>query len=510
MNSTQNKKRIVKNTVFLYFRLILMIGIQFYTVPIVMRNLGISDYGLYNVVGGIAALFAFVGSLASGSQRFIAYAIGKNDDKLLQDTFTSTRTFYVVVGVVTLFALEICGNLYLNLKMNVPAGRMFAANCVFQFSVLAFIAQLLYTPYSSAIIAHEKMSIFAYIGIAESLLKLVAVILLQFVLYDKLIIYALLIFLVSILVMSANIIYCICKFTECRSLNLKWDKEIGHSLLGYSVWNSVGVIAGVLRNQGTSLLLNLFFGTVINAAHAIGQQVTNVVNSFINNIYMATRPAITKAYSVGEEEEMWKLVYISSKMAFYLMTALSVPLLLELNEIFDLWLKDYPSYAIPIARILIITSLMETMTNQIVAVFQAENRIKKLQQYSSGLLLFNIPLSYIALKVWSSYALLPYFVAFFISLCNIVLFLYIARKEVGLNVADYINNVLLKEIIVFGTLSIALFVLQNMFEQSLFRLFLIVIATVALCFPIVWFCGLNTVEKGMAVRAFHDWKKNKF
>lgn len=474
-----------------------------------MRNLGISDYGLYNVVGGIAALFGFVSSLASGSQRFIAFAIGKNDGELLEKTFTSTRTFYVVIGIITFFALEIAGCLYLNLKMNVPEGRMFAANCVFQFSVLSFIAQLLYTPYSCAIIAHEKMSVFAYVSIGESLMKLIAVTLLSYVLYDKLITYAFLIFLISIGVMLTNIIYCLYRFAECRNINLRWDKEIGHSLLGYSVWNSVGVIAGILRNQGTSLLLNLFFGTVINAAHAIGQQVNNVVNSFINNIYMATRPAITKSYSVGDERGMWQIVYVSSKMAFFLMALLSIPLLLELNEIFDLWLKNYPDYAVEIARILVLTSLFETMTNQIVAVFQAENRIKKIQQYSSTLLLFNVPLSYVVLKIWSGYPLLPYFVSFFISACNIVLFLYIASKEIGLNVSNYIHQVILKEILVFVSLTLVLIAIQTTMESSLYRLAALVIATILISVPIIWLCGLNHEEKALVRKSYNSWREKR-
>ena len=498
--SSINNKRMSRNTLLLYFRMFLTIGIQLYTVPIVLRTLGVEDYGLYNVIGGITAFLGFISSsMASGSQRFFAFAIGRNDQLELKRTFDTTLTIYVIIAITSFILFELIGTWFVNCKLVYAEGRGFAANVVFQFSVLAFIIRLWAIPYNAVVIAHEKMDFFAYVSIANSILTLLLVLSLEYFGGDLLIIYAGLIFLVTLLERLIYGLYCKRNFIECRIFTWSCDKKIGKSLLVYSGFNMIGALAYIFRNQGMSILVNLFYGTIINASHAIANQISQVANTFITNLYTATRPQITKYHAAEQHEEMWKLVYRSSLLSFYLLTLLAIPLIIELQYILDLWLEDVPEYTKEIACVFILMLLVETTTNQIIAVFQAYNKIKSYQLWSSTILLLTLPVAFFILKTNSSNALLPYFIQVIFSVLYSISILIIGRRVLNLNIVDYSLNVIIRDITVFAlSYSVTYFIIKY-FAPSFLRLMLTCVVSMSTTCILAFSIGLNKADRHAVV-----------
>lgn len=500
-DTSANNKRIAKNTLLLYVRMLLLILVQLYTVPIILKTLGIEDYGIYNVVGGIVTMFSFIGgSLASGSQRFFAFEIGRKDQSRLKNIFDTTVSIYIILAIIAFIVLEAGGYYFLNTHMKIPANRMYAANWVFQLTILAFIINLISIPYNATVIAHEKMSIFAYVSILECLLKLAVAILLQFILFDHLIVYALLICFIAILIRIIYQVYCHKNFEECRKYRFSWDSSKGKELLIYSGWNMIGSVALISRQQGLNIVINLFFGPILNAAHSIGQQINGVLNQFINNVYMATRPQITKLYANNEINEMWNLVFHSSKLAFYLLTILSIPLLLELDEILNIWLHNVPPYTSTIGRLMIISILIETLANQIIGAYQAANKIKHYQIYSSTIILLNIPLSYLFLHFFPTRPVAPYIISILLSILYVCSIVWNARKELKMDVWRYIKQVLLNVIIVYFLALLIVRLCIMTLSPSFLRVLITCIISLSSSSLIIWIIGLDKTEKKFITR----------
>lgn len=493
---SSNNKRIVKNTLLLYIRMFLLIIVQLYTVPIILRALGVENYGIYNVVGGVVTMFSFVGgSLASGSQRFFAYEIGKRDDIALKRVFDSTVSIYLLLMLIMFVFLEIGGTWFLNTQMNIPPERIESANWVFQLSIITFLINLISIPYNAAVIAHEKMSLYAYVSILECALKLTAAIALQYILFDKLIIYAVLICSTAIIIRMVYQLYCRKHFAECRNFHFSKSMYKTKELLSYSGWNMIGSVALVARQQGVNIVINLFFGPALNAAHSIAQQINGVLTQFINNVYMATRPQITKQYASNELDNMWNLMFRSSKLAFYLMTIISVPSLIEIRFILGIWLHEVPPYTVGIAVMMILTLLIETLANQVIAVFQAANKIRKYQTLSSTIILLNIPLSYILLKMNSANPILPYILSVVLSCVYIMSILQVAKNEVGLNVIQYLKKVVVRNILVFVIIFAAVFISISSFSPSLLRVVLTSCLSIIYSCLIIWTIGIDSKER---------------
>ena len=488
--------RIYKNSFFLYIRMLLLIVVQLYTVPIILEALGITDYGIYNVVGGVVTMFSFIGgSMASGSQRFIAFAIGKGEQQNLKKVFNSTLSIYILFALCALVLIECVGVWFLNTHMIIPEDRIIAANWVFQFSLLAFLINLISIPYNSAVIAHERMSVFAYVSIFECFLKLGIALLLPFLGTDKLIIYSILICVVAILVRIIYQVYCLKNFKECRQFCFCYDKKLGKELLMYSGWNMVGSVALIARQQGVNIVLNLFFGTILNAAHSIAQQVNGVLSQFVNNIYVATRPQITKLYAIGKKDNMWNLVFTSSKLAFFLLIYLCIPILVELPTILRVWLKKVPDYTVEISFLMILSILIETLANQIIGAFQAANNIKKYQIYGSSIILLNLPLSYFLLRIYSDNPLLPYIVSVLLSVLYVIALLWIASQEIELNLRSFLKEVLIKSVVVFIVSILIVWCFVELFQATIFRCFITIIFSSSVISLCIWLFGLDSNEK---------------
>ena len=315
----ENNKRIARNTIILYFRTFITMCIALLTSRIVFRALGVDDYGLYNVVGGVVAMFSVItGSLSAAISRFVTFELGRDDKERLKKVFCTSINIQIIIITINLLLVETIGLWFLNYKMNIEANRLIAANWVFQFSIMTFIFNLLSVPYNALIIAHERMSIFAYIGIIESVLRLIVAVLISMSSIDKLVFYSLLLMICGFIIVVIYACYCRSRFQECR-YKLIFDKPLFKEMLGFSGWNFIDATSDAFRDHGGNIIINLFFGTSINAARAIAMQVSNAITNFVNNFLTAVRPQITKSYASGNYDYMLQLIYHSSKFSSFIL-----------------------------------------------------------------------------------------------------------------------------------------------------------------------------------------------
>lgn len=493
-----NNKRMAKNTLLMYFRMFVLIIVQLYTVPIVLHALGVEDYGIFNVVAGFVTMFTFInGSLISGCQRFMAFAIGKEDSKLLKNVFDTSVYIFTMLGIVLFVVIEAIGIWFLNTKMNIPADRLIAANIVLQFSLLSLLVSIFSTPFNAAVIAHERMSVYAYASIFESIYKLIIAMLLTIILVDKLIVYAILVFISSLVLAIFYVGYCRHFFVETKSLSFRKNKKLLGEIGSYAGWNVIGAMALILRNHGLNVVLNLFFNPIINAAHTIASQISGLFNQFVNNVYMATRPQMVKQYSSGNINEMWKITFRTSKYAFFLMVFAVIPFVIELPFFFQLWLGDYPEYSVIFSRLIILSLLLETMTNQLIGAFQAANKIKYYQSVSSIILLCIVPFSYISLKITLN-PITPYIIYVVVSFVYMLSLIVVAYRQIDLDVKSYVKYVLWKDIAVFVPAFIVTFGAVINFPPGYLRILFTSIISVVFTSFLIWNVGIDKHERVVA------------
>lgn len=391
---TENK-RIAKNTFLLYFRMLLTIGVSLYTVRVVLAVLGVEDYGIYNVVGGVVTMFSFLSStMATASQRFFAFDMGRADYIQLRKTFSTTMLIYILIGFLILILAETIGLWFLNYRVVIPNDRLEAANWVYQFAVLSFIMTMFTVPYNALIIAHERMGVFAWVSILEVLLKLLVVYILVMFSFDKLKLYAVLTFVVTTLVSYIYRVYCQRNFNESKFF-FHWDKNLFFEITSYSGWNLFGAIAGIFNNQGRSIVLNLFFGPIVNAAQAITYQVNSAINQFSINIMTATRPQITKLFANNQFDNMINLVFQSTKFSYFLLFLVAMPIYWEADYIFTLWLNEVPDYVVVFTKLILIISLIDSLSYAVMAAVQATGNIRRYQLVVGLCFMLNLPLTYI-------------------------------------------------------------------------------------------------------------------
>jgi O-antigen/teichoic acid export membrane protein len=496
MAQNDNNKRIAKNTMLLYFRMILTMLVSLYTVRIVLNTLGTVDFGIYSVVGGIVTLFAFLSSsMASASLRFFAYELGRNDIEQLKKTFSMTMTIYIMIAVIILVFAETIGLWILNTQMTIPTERMAAAQMVYQFSIFSFMMTMFTIPYNASIIAHENMKVYAYVSIIEVLLKLVIVYLLVLFSYDKLKLYAFLMFGVTGIVTLIYRTYCKRKFVEC-TYTYFWDKKLFKEIFSYSGWNLFSVIALALNTQGVNIILNSFFGPLVNASRGIAYQVNSAVDQFVQNFMTATRPQIIKYYSTGENEKMLKLIFQSSKLSFFLLFILSMPILLETNYVFILWLKLVPDYAVIFTRLVIISLLINSLSYPLITGAQATGDIKK-YQLTIGLVAFlNLPISYLFLKIGFP-AQSVFFVTVVFSIIYLVLRLVLLKELIGLSRIAYLKEVILPVSITATTAYIIPLIISNYLPESFLRFAIVVIIGFIISIFSIFFIGMSLIERNM-------------
>ena len=438
-----NNKRIAKNTIYLYFRQLFSMVISLYTIRVVLEVLGAEDYGIYNVTGGLVVLFSFLNTtMSSATQRFLSFGIGKGDLNGLKKIFTQSIYTYAVIILLIVFAAETIGLWFLNNKLVIPQERMYAANVMYQFTILSFIATVISAPYNAAIAAKERMDVFAFVGVAGSLLQLVSVLFLKFCIFpDALIAYAVFIFINSFLVSFYSIFYCRKYFDFCQFVLRLFDRSLIKEMAFFAFWNMTATICNLLRNHGVNMLINMFFNPVVNAARAIAMQVSGAVNNFSYNFYTAVRPQLVKYYSSGNNDKMLELGYLSSRFSFLLLFALTVPIFCEAEGILSLWLKEVPDNTILFVRIVLIISLLEILTVPLDYMLQSSGRIKNNMIIISIINLANIPLSYWLLKIGKG-AEYTMYINLILLAVSFIPRMVLCKRIVNMSVRSYIRQVL--------------------------------------------------------------------
>lgn len=394
-----DNRRIAKNTLMLYFRMILIMGVTLYTSRVVLGVLGVEDFGIYNVVGGVVTIFGFLnGSLAIATQRFLTFELGKGDISQLKRVFGVSLSLHLLLALIVIILAETIGLWFFLAKLNIPIERAEAAMWVYQMSVLSVAFSIIQIPYNAIIISYERMDAFAYISIVEVVLKLLVVLILAKLDYDKLIIYSILIFLVTFFIRTLYQQYSKRILKEAMSSYI-FDKKILFDVFSFSGWSLFGSVAYIAKSQGVNVLLNVFYGTTVNAAFGISQQVNTAITSFSQNFTMALNPPIVKAYAQKDINDTYMLLFSGMKFSFFFSFLLIIPLLYETKFILLLWLKNVPDYTVDFTRLILMVSLIDSFAYAIGATVQATGRIKWYQMIIGGLLFLNLPFSYFMMKL---------------------------------------------------------------------------------------------------------------
>ena len=395
MSNSANNKRIAKNTALLYVRMLLTMGVSLYTSRVVLNTLGVEDFGIYNVVGGVIVLFSFINSaLTQATQRFLTIEIGNKNLDQFKKIFNLSILVYFGLSVAIIVLAETIGLWFLNNILNIPPEKIEVSNVVYQFTILSFVVGLLKTPYNAVIIAHEKMSFYAYISIVDVILKLLVVYALVLFSVDKLVLYSSFIFLVTFINWIIYYLYCKLQYSECK-FQFYWNKQLFMELLQFSSWSLFGSVSVMATNQGVSFLLNIFFGVVTNAAMGIANQVSGAANQIVSNFQMAFNPQIVKIYTSGNSKDLQVLIFRSAKISFFLMLFISFPLLFEMENILTLWLKNVPEYTVVFCKLTIVSLLIETLSGPLWMAVQATGEIRRYQLIISSIFWANLLGSYI-------------------------------------------------------------------------------------------------------------------
>ena len=399
MSNSENNKRIAKNTLMLYIRMLITMVVGLFISRVVLQTLGVEDYGIYAVVGGVVSMFTFLnGGMISATQRYLNFELGRGNQEQLSKVFSTSVQIHALISLIVLLLSETIGLWFLYEKLVIPAERLDAAFWVFQFSIVACVVNIISVPYNAVIVAHEKMSAFAYMSILDVVLKLLIVYLLYVSPWDKLVVYAALLLSVGLLMRWIYASYCQKHFPEAHYRH-HFDKTLLKEMFSFSGWSLWGNLATMLYSQGLNMMLNIFYGPVVNAARGIALQVQGVVQGFVGNFQMALNPQITKSYANGDLAQMHSLMSRSARFSFFLLFLLALPILLEANYILQLWLGKFPEDTVVFMRWIISVSLIYTIANPCMIANQATGKVKVYQAVVGGILLMILPISYVVLRL---------------------------------------------------------------------------------------------------------------
>ena len=500
MKEVSNNSRITKNTILLYLRMLILLGVSLYTSRVILATLGVEDYGLYNVVGGIVSMFSFVNmAMGNASSRFITYALGKGDIDELKTVFNTTVLVHLGIAILIVIIAETIGLWLLDNKMVIPHDRIRAAHWVYQFSIVSSVASMMCVPFNATIIAHEKMVAFAYLSIIDAILKLLIVYLLQTLPFDNLIVYGFLYMLVTIFDVSLYEIYCIKHFSEVK-FSIPHDKKLLKSITTFAGWSMIGNLACVGYNQGINILLNIFFGPAVNAARGIAYQVQGAVKSFITNFQTAANPQITKSYATHDYYRLHTLLFAVSRFSFYLLLCIALPVSVCADTILSIWLVDVPDHTRNFLILILLVSLIDTLERPINTAMNATGEIKKYQIISCSIQVLVVPISYLFL-VFGSIPEVIFVVYFLIMGIAYISELIILHKKINLDIGVYIRKVLYRVFPVFiVSVILAIMIDHYINNETMLGAFLTTVTIVICVFISVWSIGIEKEEKKMLLK----------
>lgn len=509
-NITPNNKRIAKNTAFLYIRMLFILFISLYTSRVVLRTLGVVDFGVNNVVAGFVSMFAFLNSTLTNSiQRFYSYELGKSGVIGMQKVYQTSILIQAVLAIIVILAVETIGVWYLETKMVIPPDRIVAARWIFQCAVIGLLFVIMGIPYSSSIMAHEKMDYYAIVGILDAVLKLALVFALPHIPYDKLIMYGCLTLSVNIINFFLYFVYSKINFKELK-FEFVFHKDLFKSMLGFSTWNVIGTFANMLKGQGVNMILNLFFGPIVNAARGVAYQMMNALHGFTANIVVAFRPQLVQSYASGNYQRVKNIFYSESKITYILMSALVVPVIMEMPYLLDLWLgKDaVPDYTLPFANLVLLNMLISTLNTPCTQVIHATGKVKLYQIVYSVLIISILPISWAILKLGGNPTSV-FVVSLAMTILNQIVSLFIVRKVFEYSIREYLKTVMLPCVIVSVLLPIVPFLITKCMKVSFVRLAIVCVADVLLAGAISYFIALDSSEKKMVLSFVNKVIKKK-
>lgn len=491
-----DNSRLTKNTILLYIRMLVVMAISLYTSRIVLKNLGISDYGLYNVVGSIAAMFTFLNTaMNSSTQRYLSLAVGRNDAQQLHKIFNVSFVIHALIGIVIILACEVFGTWFINHKMVIPEGREMAVFWTFQLSLLAAFLSIIMVPYDALVISRERMSTFAYISIFDVFFKLFVAFIISVVSFDRLVFYSLLIVLSQFVVALIYSSYCKRHFEECSFKFYRFD-SLYKEMTVFASWGLLGHISYIINTAAQNMMLNVFFSPVINAARGVALSVSNAVGNFSFNFQTAVSPQITKSYAVGDNDRLFALIYNSSRFSLYLLWLFSLPIMLCMKELLDLWLVEVPDYTMVFLGLVLIFNLIESGANPLNMAIRAKGKIKYPELIGGIILIMNFPLSYLALSLGYG----PQSVFVIMIICGMVCQInriYFANKYLQMSISDYLIKVITHPLLVLAVSAIIpiLFSLNCHIEPSILYVLSVSIISILSILVTVYCIGLSKVEK---------------
>lgn len=491
----ENNKRIAKNTLFLYFRQILILLVSLYTVRVVLNVLGIEDYGIYNVVGGIVSFFSFLsGTMVSATQRFFSFALGQNDSERLKKTFTVNWLIYGSIAIVAFILLETVGLWFVNEQLNVPPERFEASQTVYHFVVLSFIATIFTTPFMAIIIAHEDMQIYAYVSILEALMKLGIVFLLVYISWDKLELYSILIFLVSVITAIIYIFICFKKYKECQLRRFYWDKKLLREIISFTGWTLFGQVTTIFRNQAVTILLNQVFNPIVVAARAIATNITGHINVFSNNFNVGLYPPIIKYYAAGDKKEMFYLIFNGSKITFFLMWVFALPMFLEMDIILHIWLKNPPPEAVLFTRLALIEVLINSVSLPITTAARAPGKMKVYELTLGCIQLGIFVISWVVLLLGGA-AYSVFIVAIAANMIMFLVRLLIVRTLIELPLKPFFRKVFFPVSVIILFSAFPAFVIHSVLPVGLLFACISILLSMVLSCTCMYFIGINNEER---------------
>lgn len=497
MNQSDNK-RIAKNTMFLYVRMLLSTIVSLYTARVVWQVLGVENYGINNVVGGIVIMFSFLNTaMVASSQRFISFELGKGKDGDLSKVFSISVKVHFILAIIILILAETIGLWFVNYKLNIPDGRMFAANCVYQASIISFFVGVISVPYNALIVAYEKMKVYGYLGLLNIVFRLVIVYMLLILPFDKLIVYSFLGLGVSVFMRFLYQMYCRRTFKDCK-YRKENDKEILKGMFSFAGWSLIGNLGFSMRDQGLNIMLNMFFDVTMNAAKGMANSVSSVIRGFIGNFQMAVNPQITKLYASGNEREMLKLMMYSAKYSFFLVLIVALPFFFQCEYVLNLWIGNISHEMLVFMRLTLVLMLIDSTVSPIVTSLQATGNIRKFQIVISIIMIANLPMAYIWLKLQLNPYVVSY-VAMITSTVGLYARLKILSEQTNLSLSEFFAKVIVRVLLVVAILSPIAYTLYNYFPQTFIALVEYCACILLISISVIYLVGLTRNEQSFVV-----------
>ncbi|MCM1141021.1 MAG: MATE family efflux transporter [Muribaculum sp.] len=463
------KTSLINNTFFLYLRSFVSIAVNLYSVRLLWHALGIENYGIWNVVCGLAVMFGFLNNaMVASSQRFLSFELGRGDLESLRKTFSCSISVHILLSVIILILAESFGVWLLNAELNIPSDRMIAANWAYQCSVVTFITGVMSVPYNACIVAHEHMRVFGYVGIIEVISKLVIVLLTSITPFDKLIVYSVLLLCLSIIMRVFYAIYCKKNFDECRYSE---ERDVGliKSMFGFAGWSFLGNLGFALRNQGNTFLINVFFNVAVNAAMSVAAQISGVINGFASNFTMAINPRITKSYAKGDLTETRKLLFMGCKFSFILMSVVVAPIFVAADAILSLWLDNVAPYTVGFIRLMLAMSLIDCVVSPVTTALQATGKIRMFQIVICVIMASSILISWIGLIYFDN----PYIVmimSIFSALAALLARLMILHNMIEFSYKRFIIDVYSRTIPCLALILVSAMLIHSFFSKNVIGL----------------------------------------